>query len=82
MYLAQLAKRLKEQEVTITFSQQLIDWVVAEGTDAAFGARPLRRFIQRHVETALAKALLGGELKPGSMVEITVLNGEVEVNLT
>ncbi|WP_017381574.1 ATP-dependent Clp protease ATP-binding subunit [Paenisporosarcina sp. TG-14] len=80
-YLAQLAKRLKEQEVNIMFSQQLIDWVVAEGTDAAFGARPLRRFIQRHVETALAKALLGGELKPGSMVDVTVLNGAVEVNL-
>ena len=80
-YLAQLAKRLKEQEVNVMFSQQLIDWVVAEGTDAAFGARPLRRFIQRHVETALAKALLGGELKPGSMVDVTVLNGAVEVNL-
>ncbi|QBP41720.1 ATP-dependent Clp protease ATP-binding subunit [Paenisporosarcina antarctica] len=80
-YLAQLAKRLKEQEVNVMFSQQLIDWVVAEGTDTAFGARPLRRFIQRHVETALAKALLGGELKPGSMVDVTVLNGSVEVNL-
>lgn len=81
-YLAQLASRLKEQEVSVTFTSQLIDWVVLEGTDAAFGARPLRRFIQRHVETAVAKALLGGELLPGSMVEVTVSNGEVEVNLT
>ncbi|MCZ8536582.1 AAA family ATPase [Paenisporosarcina quisquiliarum] len=78
-YLAQLAKRLKEQEVTITFSQTLIDWVVNEGTDAAFGARPLRRFIQRHVQTAVAKALLGGSLTPGSTVEVTVENGEVNV---
>ena len=80
-YLAQLASRLKEQEISVTFTQQLIDWVVLEGTDAAFGARPLRRFIQRHVETAVAKALLGGELNPGSAVEVTVSNGEVEVNL-
>ena len=80
-YLAQLASRLKEQEISVTFTPQLIDWVVLEGTDAAFGARPLRRFIQRHVETAVAKALLGGELIPGSMVEVTVSNGEVEVNL-
>jgi ATP-dependent Clp protease ATP-binding subunit ClpB len=78
-YLAQLAKRLTEQEIIVTFTAQLIDWVVREGTDAAFGARPLRRFIQRHVETAVAKALLGGELIPGSMVEVTVVNGEVEV---
>jgi ATP-dependent Clp protease ATP-binding subunit ClpB len=47
----------------------------------AFGARPLRRFIQRHVETAVAKALLGGELNPGSTVEVSVSNGEVNVNL-
>lgn len=80
-YLAQLASRLKEQEISLTFTSQLIDWVVLEGTDAAFGARPLRRFIQRHVETAVAKALLGGELIPGSMVEVTVSNGEVNVNL-
>lgn len=80
-YLAQLANRLKEQEISISFTPQLIDWVVLEGTDVAFGARPLRRFIQRHVETAVAKAVLGGELIPGSMVDVTVVNGEVEVNL-
>ena len=80
-YLAQLANRLKEQEISISFTPQLIDWVVLEGTDVAFGARPLRRFIQRHVETAVAKAVLGGELIPGSMVEVTVVDGEIEVNL-
>lgn len=80
-YLVQLANRLKEQEINITFTPQLIDWVVLEGTDVAFGARPLRRFIQRHVETAVAKALLGGELNPGSTVEVSVSNGEVNVNL-
>ncbi|MDX1807122.1 MAG: AAA family ATPase [Paenisporosarcina sp.] len=80
-YLAQLANRLKEQEINITFTPQLIDWVVLEGTDVAFGARPLRRFIQRHVETAVAKALLGGELTPGSTVEVSISSGEVNVNL-
>lgn len=80
-YLAQLANRLKEQEINITFTSKLIEWVVLEGTDVAFGARPLRRFIQRHVETAVAKALLGGELNPGSTVEVSVSNGEVNVNL-
>ncbi|EPD52167.1 AAA family ATPase [Paenisporosarcina sp. FSL H8-0542] len=79
-YLAQLANRLKEQEITITFTQPLIDWVVSEGTDAAFGARPLRRFIQRHVETAVAKVLLGGNLTPGSNVEVSLENGEVIIN--
>ena len=79
-YLAQLANRLKEQEINLSFTSQLIDWVILEGTDVAFGARPLRRFIQRHVETAVAKAVLGGKLIPGCRVEVTVVNGEVEVN--
>jgi len=75
-YFNQLTNRLEEQEINLTFSKELIDWVVEEGTDAAFGARPLRRFIQRHVETAVAKALLGGEILPGSNVEITLVNGK------
>ena len=79
-YLSQLAARLKEQEITLHFSQELIEWVVEEGTDAAFGARPLRRFIQRHVETAVAKALLGGEIKAGDQVDVTLVNGEVKVS--
>ena len=80
-YLAQLAIRLKEQEITLHFSKELIEWVVEEGTDAAFGARPLRRFIQRHVETAVAKALLGGEIKAGDLVEVSLINGEINISL-
>ena len=76
-YLTQLASRLKDQDIALSFTDDLIDWVVSQGTDAAFGARPLRRFIQRHVETAVAKALLGGELKPGSAAEVTLVDGEV-----
>ncbi len=78
-YLAQLAKRVMDREVRVTFSPELIDWIVREGTDVAFGARPLRRFIQRHVETAVAKELLSGELKPGSDIYVTVLEGNIEV---
>ena len=41
----------------------MLDWIVNEGTDADFGARPLKRFIQRHVETMVAKEIIKGELK-------------------
>jgi ATP-dependent Clp protease ATP-binding subunit ClpB len=57
----------------------LVEWVVEEGTDAAFGARPLRRFIQRHVETAVAKELLSGALSPGSHIEATLSDQQVSV---
>ncbi|MFX3673946.1 MAG: ATP-dependent Clp protease ATP-binding subunit [Paenisporosarcina sp.] len=78
-YLVQLAKRLTEQDIRLTFTPELVAWVVEEGTDAAFGARPLRRFIQRHVETAVAKELLGGALPPGSHIEVTTTNHQVNV---
>ncbi|MET0785950.1 MAG: AAA family ATPase, partial [Paenisporosarcina sp.] len=78
-YLDQLAKRVAEQEIHLTYTPELVEWVVAEGTDPAFGARPLRRFIQRHVETAVAKELLGGELLPGSQIEATVIDQHIQI---
>ena len=44
------------------------DWLAKEGFDPVFGARPLRRAIQRHVENALSKRILSGELKEGDSV--------------
>ena len=46
----------------MTYSDDVLDWIVDEGTDADFGARPLKRFIQRHVETVVAKEMIKGEL--------------------
>ena len=53
-----LVKRLQGQEIAMEYSEDVLDWIVNEGTDADFGARPLKRFIQRHVETIVAKEIL------------------------
>ncbi len=50
-----------------------------EGFDAEFGARPLRRAIQTHVDDALADALLAGDLRPGQTALVTVNDGHVTV---
>lgn len=74
-----LRKRLAGQEINLTVSPEVLDWVVKEGTDPEFGARPLKRFIQRHVETAVARELIKGEAL-GSKLEVTVEDGTVKVD--
>lgn len=76
-YVKQLQNRLLEQEIKLQVDDSVIKWIVKEGTDAAFGARPLKRFIQRHLETAVAKLLIGGTVLPGGTVVASLEDGEL-----
>jgi ATP-dependent Clp protease ATP-binding subunit ClpC len=60
--------RLSEHEISIELTDEARDWLADEGYDPKFGARPLRRTLQREVETPLSKKLLGGELEAGDSV--------------
>ncbi len=71
-YVEQLRKRV---EITLAIDQEVIDWVVQQGADAQFGARPLKRFVQRHIETAVAKELLRGEVLPGETLHVKMHDG-------
>jgi ATP-dependent Clp protease ATP-binding subunit ClpC len=64
----EIAERLREQEVTIALTDAAREWLAQEGYDSMFGARPLRRTLQRYVENPLALQLLGGELEAGAIV--------------
>jgi len=61
LLMAEVAARLKEQNVQLEWSPAARDLIVREGYDPVYGARPLKRFIQREVETKIARALLSGE---------------------
>ncbi|BDH60884.1 chaperone protein ClpB [Lysinibacillus sp. PLM2] len=78
-YIKQLQARIAEQEVDLKVDESVVEWVVEHGVDPQFGARPLKRFIQRHVETAVARELLKGEVVPGDMLNITMKNQELLV---
>ncbi len=78
-YVEQLVKRVAEQEITLQVNQEVIDWVVQQGADAQFGARPLKRFVQRYIETAVAKELLRGEVLPGETLHIRMHDGQCVV---
>ena len=79
-YVKQLQQRLHEQEIELQVDKSVIQWIVEEGTDAAFGARPLKRYIQRYLETAVAKLLIGGTVLPGSTVVAKMEEDELKIS--
>ena len=68
----ELSKRLAERGVTAELAPAARTWLAKEGFDPVFGARPLRRAIQRYVESPLSKAILAGEFPEGSHVTVDV----------
>ncbi len=67
--------RLAEQRVTLELTDEALGWLVDEGYDPVYGARPLRRALQRYVENPLAKMLLAGELDEGDTITVGLQDG-------
>lgn len=78
----QLTKRLKEQDLSIELTEAAKAKIVDEGVDLEYGARPLRRAIQKHVEDRLSEELLKGNIQKGQQIVLDVENGEIVVNAT
>ncbi|MBL9200493.1 MAG: AAA family ATPase, partial [Opitutaceae bacterium] len=77
LLLADLNKRLADRRVTVTLDKKAKEWAAEKGYDPVFGARPLKRFLQRQIETKLARALIAGEVAEGSEVKFSVKEGEL-----
>jgi len=75
--LADLNRRLADRRVTVTLDKKAKDWVAEKGYDPVFGARPLKRFLQRNIETKLARALISGEIGDGSEIKFSVKSDEL-----
>ena len=67
---SKLVKRLAEKEVALTLSQEARDFLSEKGFDPAYGARPMRRAVERFLEDPLAESLLRGDVKPGDSVNV------------
>ncbi|WP_078414985.1 ATP-dependent protease ATP-binding subunit ClpC [Priestia abyssalis] len=78
----QLTTRLKEQEIELQLTDRAIEKIAEEGFDPEYGARPLRRAIQKHIEDRLSEELLKGEIQRGQKVEMDVADGEFIVRAT
>ena len=78
LLLADLNRRLEERRITIEFDEAARTWISEKGYDPVYGARPLKRFLQKQVETKLARALLSGKVAEQSTVLFKV-DGDVLV---
>ena len=67
-----LIGRLAEQEITMTVSDDVVNWVVEVGYDINFGARPLKRTIQDEIETMVSRSIIADEIKKKDVIEIVV----------
>jgi ATP-dependent Clp protease ATP-binding subunit ClpB len=79
LLLTDLNKRLADRRVTVVLDKAAKDWAAEKGYDPVFGARPLKRFLQRHIETKLARALISGAVVEGSAVKFTVKADELVI---
>lgn len=71
-----LTERLKERDISIDIKDSACELVISEGFDQQYGARPLQRFIQKHIVTELSKLMLKGELNDGKQVVIQGVDGK------
>ena len=79
LLLAQVRSRLSNQDIELVVRDEARDFLLKEGYDEEYGARPLRRAIQTYVDDALADALLAGEIAPGQTAVLTVEDGRIAV---
>ncbi len=70
--LRNVSKRLKDRDLVFEFSEEAKSFLIEKGYDEKYGARPLRRAIERYLEDALAEAILGGEIKPGEIIHVNL----------
>ena len=70
LLLDRVARRLRAQHIEVDFTDEAVEHLAEVGFDPEFGARPLRRAIQRELENELSRLLLGGSIEPGDRVRI------------
>ncbi|MBE3069908.1 MAG: AAA family ATPase, partial [Planctomycetes bacterium] len=74
-----LRRRLADRDIRLTLDEAARRFVADAGYDPVYGARPLKRYLQRHLETRLGRAIVAGEVADGSTVTVSVRDGELVV---
>jgi ATP-dependent Clp protease ATP-binding subunit ClpB len=75
-----LRNRLADRHITVELTDKAKEFIAEEGYDPVFGARPLKRFLQRNVETLIGRALISGEIFDGAHLVIDFRNGELKLD--
>ncbi|MFP5105401.1 ATP-dependent chaperone ClpB [Neobacillus sp. C211] len=77
----ELQNRLRHQQIDIIINEKAKEFIAVNGFDPIYGARPLKRFIQRNIETKLAREIIAGKLHDQSRVEININDGEITLSV-
>jgi ATP-dependent Clp protease ATP-binding subunit ClpB len=75
-----LNRRLKARRITLGLSSEAREFIARAGYDPVYGARPLKRYLQRELETRIGRAIIAGAINDGSTVAVDVKDGELVVN--
>jgi ATP-dependent Clp protease ATP-binding subunit ClpB len=79
LLIEELRGRLADRRISLTLSKAATAFLADKGFDPVFGARPLRRFVQRELETRLGRGIVAGDIVDGASVKADVVNGALEV---
>ena len=77
MQMADLKEKLAENGVSITFTSEFEDYMSTKGYEPAYGARPIKRLMQKELVNLLAKAVLDGSVRRDSVIEIDIKDGQI-----
>ena len=75
-----LNKRLKERNLEIKLTENAINYLIDNGTNAVYGARPLRRLIEQKIEDRIAEDMLAGKIVEGNSIIVDFNDGELKFN--
>jgi ATP-dependent Clp protease ATP-binding subunit ClpB len=78
--IARLQKLLADRKLTLVLDDAARTWLANQGYDPTYGARPLKRVIQKRVQDPLAEQILAGKIKDGQKVPVTVRAGQLVIN--
>ena len=81
LIMVELNNRLEDRQLSVDLTPAAKEYIIEKAYDPVYGARPLRRYLQKHVETMAAKIILGGEITEGSTIHIDCQNGELVASL-
>ncbi len=73
--------RLEDQHIKINVDQEVKEWIAQKAYEPQFGARPLKRFVQRQIETPLARMMIGQEMKEGTIIDVHLVEDEVKFEI-
>jgi len=74
-------KRLDDKELSVKLTDRAKEFIVEKAFDPMYGARPLKRYVQKTVETLAAKLILGGNINTGDVIVVDAINGELKAIL-